>query len=329
MMDLTPSQISGASFRTVRKGYDPAEVDGFLRDAAAALEQAQQQATAMEARARAAVARLQEQQQQPVSQPPPVAGEPEPASREMHLGADEAETISRTLLLAQRTADTTVAEAQAEADRIRTLAREESETTLDSTREMSARLVEEARIEARKASETERVAAANAVESLKARREFLLGDVDQLETFLVEQRERLRAAARQLEALCERVPSGLGHVSPPVLSASDDEPGDDTNELFLPPEARMPFAGVDELVDAIGEESLSEGRRAVDTGELDLTAALDGVHAPQLPVRGQPGADQTDGNAQLELNGDEAGGDRHGDETGDRSEHADEHLGFN
>jgi DivIVA domain-containing protein len=308
-MELTPSQISGASFRTVRKGYDPAEVDGFLRDAAAALEQAQQQATAMEARARAAVARLQEQQQQPVSQSAPVAGEPEQASREVHLGADEAATISRTLLLAQRTADSTVAEAEAEADRIRTVAREESETTLDSTREMSARLVEEARIEARKASETERVAAANAVESLKARREFLLGDVDQLETFLVEQRERLRGAARQIEALCERVPSGLGHVGAPVLSASDDEPGDDTSELFLPPEARMPFAGVDELVDALGDEPLSDGRTRTDTGEFDLTKALDASELPRLPVRGSE--DDTD------------------DATPSNGRAADEHLGFN
>ena len=34
-MDLTPSQMSGASFRTVRKGYDPDEVDAFLGRAAA------------------------------------------------------------------------------------------------------------------------------------------------------------------------------------------------------------------------------------------------------------------------------------------------------
>jgi DivIVA domain-containing protein len=338
-MELTPSQISGASFRTVRKGYDPAEVDGFLRDAAAALEQAQQQATAMEARARAAVARLQEQQQQPVpvSEPVPAAAEPERAPREMQLGADEAETISRTLLLAQRTADSTVAEAEAEAERLRTAARLESESTLDSTREMSARLVEEARVEARKASETERVAAANAVESLKARREFLLGDVDQLESFLVEQRERLRGAARQLEALCERVPSGLGHVGAPVLSASDDEPGDDTNELFLPPEARMPFAGVDELVDAIGDEPLSDGRSRIDTGELDLTAALDGVHAPELPVRKQGDTNgrlalhdgPDDDNDVREDDDDDDGDDDDGDDSDTRAEQADGNLGFN
>jgi DivIVA domain-containing protein len=281
-MELTPSQISGASFRTVRKGYDPAEVDALLRDAAAALEQAQQQATAMEARARAAVARLQEQgaaQEQPVAPAPQRVAE---ESGDVRVSPDEAETISRTLLLAQRTADTTIAAAEAEAERIRNEARVEAETTIDSTREMSSSIIDEARAEARKASENERRAAINEVESLKARREFLLGDVDQLETFLVDQRERLRSAAREIEALCERVPSGLGRVGAPAVSASDDEPGDDTGELFLPPETRMPFVGADELAEALGDVDFDDAPSRIDTGELDVTQAID---APDLPVR--------------------------------------------
>ena len=51
--ELTPSQISAATFRIVRKGYDPDEVHTFLARAADALEIAQQQAASMEARARA------------------------------------------------------------------------------------------------------------------------------------------------------------------------------------------------------------------------------------------------------------------------------------
>lgn len=264
-MDLTPSQVTGATFRTVRKGYDADEVDAFLARVASALEAAQQQATAMEARARAAVARLQEATaaQQVAETPEPVAPAP-PA--EVRAAPDEAETISRTLLLAQRTADTTIAEARAEAERIAAEARAEADATLDSTRELSAQLLADAKDEARKLTEHERQAALEEVESLRARREFLIGDVDQLEHFLVDQRERLRGAARQIEALCERVPSGLGAVRPPVLSASDDEPGegndggddraatlDETVELVVPPEAGGPFAGIDELVEAVAE----------------------------------------------------------------------------
>lgn len=265
MSDLTPSQVTGASFRTVRKGYDPDEVEAFLARAAAALEAAQQQATAMEARARAAVSRLQEAT---AAQPVVEAAAPAAAPTEVRVGPDEAETISRTLLLAQRTADTAVAEARAEAERIAAAARAEAESTLDSTREMSAKLLADAKDAARKLTEEEREAALNEVESLKARREFLVGDVDQLEQFLVDQRERLRSAARQIEAMCERVPAGLGVVRRPALSAADDHAGppdddgadgpsgaalDETAELVVPPEAAGPFAGIDELVHAIEE----------------------------------------------------------------------------
>ena len=237
--ELTPTEVVGASFKTVRKGYDPEEVDAFLERAAKALEEAQQQAAAMEARARAAVARLQElsaAQEQPPAPAPSTPAPPPPTDAPVRVAPDEAETISRTLLLAQRTADTTVAEARSEAERIRREALAEAESTIDSTREMSAKLLEDARAEARRATEGERIAAENEVQSLAARRAFLLGDVDQLERFLVDQRERLRAAARQLEALCERVPAGLGHARPPVMSAADEPPGDDTAEQFRPPD---------------------------------------------------------------------------------------------
>lgn len=256
-MELTPTQVAGASFKTVRKGYDPDEVDAFLERAAKALEDAQQQATAMEARARAAVARLQElSTAQEATVPIPAPPAPTPAGESVRATPDEAETITRTLLLAQRTADTTVAEARIEADRLRNEARVEAEATIDSTREMSAKLLEDARAEARRATESERQAAENEVQSLVARREFLVGDVDQLEQFLIDQRERLRSAARQIEALCDRVPAGLGQVRPPVLSASDDPPGDSTAEHFRP--AAAAAFDLDDEDDPTGDLVLDE-----------------------------------------------------------------------
>jgi DivIVA domain-containing protein len=242
-MELTPSQVTSATFKTVRKGYDPDEVSGFLQRVSRALEEAQQQATAMEARARAAVARLQEltaaAEAAPAvaeAAPLPAPGAGEPPT--VHVAADDAETITRTLLLAQRSADAAVADAKAEADRILAEARAEAESTLDSTREMSAKLLDDARTEARKASEDERVAAEGEVQSLVGRRQVLVTDVDRLEQFLIDQRERLRGAARQIEALVERVPAGLGHVRPPTLGSSGEPTSDDTSELVRPaPEA--------------------------------------------------------------------------------------------
>ena len=274
-MDLTPSQVASATFRTVRKGYDPDEVAAFLEQAAKALEQSQQQATAMEARARAAVARLQEvtaaAEQTALGKALDDAGASDSVDV-VHVSADEAETISRTRVLAQRTADATIAEARAEADRLLNESRAESEATLDSTREMSAKLLDDARTEARNASEAERQTAQNEVQSLVARRAFLVGDVDQLEQFLIEQRERLRAAARQLESMCERVPSGLGHVRAPVLSASDDPPGDDTAEHFRPPIADTIGLDDDEPLDgATPHGPIGDETEAV----LEATARVD------------------------------------------------------
>ena len=211
-MEMSPQRVRSAEFKTVRKGADPDEVKVFLHDVADELERAQNQSTAMEARARAAVARLQEVTE---------SGAAAPAA--VDASVDEAETISRTLLLAQRTADTAVAEARGEAARIVRSANDEAATTLDSTREMAAQLLDEARTEARRIGESERLAIAGEVEALKARRDFLESDVEQLELFLTEQRNRVREAATSLVDIVERVPGGLGSARPPLLSASDDE----------------------------------------------------------------------------------------------------------
>ncbi len=303
-MEITPTQIRAATFKTSRKGYDPDEVRAYLGEVAQALEECQQHATAMEARARAAVSRLQEYQAAasaevetaavaaPAAAPAALSVEQQPAAG-VQVSSDESETISRTLLLAQRTADTTVAEAQAEAERLKSEAKSEAESTLDSSREMSAKLLEDARTEAREASADERQKAENEVEALKARREFLVGDVDQLETFLVDQRERLRGAARQIEALCERVPSGLGEVRRPPLSASDDaETSDATTELFETPGAAAPFGGQpgQAPADAPVETAISadDPTQAIEiTAETPIeTAEETGTTDPRLPLPG-------------------------------------------
>jgi DivIVA domain-containing protein len=229
-MDISPQTIRGTGFRTVKKGYDPDEVEQFRNQAAAAVEAAQNQATAMEARARAAVSKLQEVTQQ-------VAG----GAREHAAAADQngdAEVLSRTLLLAQRAADGAVADARVEAEGITAHAREEASRVLDSARSMAAKTVEDARSEARRAAEDELLRAENEVQSLLARRDFLLGDVDHLEQYLQAQRERLRDAAVALQELVDRVPGGLGDMRRPLLSASAEP----APAPLQPPVASMPIA---------------------------------------------------------------------------------------
>lgn len=202
-MDMSPNQVRTATFTTVRKGWDPAEVAAFLERAADALEQAQNHATAMEARARAAVAKLQDLTSAeagpgrapaaPDATPAAPATVPSPTD-------DEREIISRTLLLAQRAADEAVSEARAEAQR----------------------LVDEARESARREGADERQRIRDEVDALSARRGFLQSDVEHLENFLLDQRERLRSAAASLVDMAEKVPGGLGYLRPPLLSAGDE-----------------------------------------------------------------------------------------------------------
>jgi DivIVA domain-containing protein len=218
-MEMNPQRVRSAEFKTVRKGVDPEEVRVFLSDVADELERAQNQSTAMEARARAAVARLQELNEAgPAAAPAPDAS------------VEESETISRTLLLAQRTADNAVAEARADAARIISEANDQAARTIDSTREMSAGLLEEARLEARKLGEAERLSVSSEVEALKARRDFLESDVHHLETFLADQRSRVREAASALIDIADRVPGGLAAVRSPLLSASDDDTSGDVDD---------------------------------------------------------------------------------------------------
>jgi DivIVA domain-containing protein len=266
-MDISPQRVRTAEFKTLKRGgLDPEEVSAFLSEVATELERAQNQSTAMEARARAAVARLQEisesGNQTPVATSEPdtraqsVVEAPQPTRREVNASVDEVETISRTLLLAQRTADTTVAEAEAEAERISRSAGEEASKTLDSTREMSARMLDEARDEARRVSDTERINVETEVNSLKARRDFLEGDVDHLERHLADERSRLREAATSLLDLTERVPGGMGEVRRPLMSASDD-PTPTDEELPLNLDEELPL-GLEESQRTVSDTPLTD-----------------------------------------------------------------------
>jgi DivIVA domain-containing protein len=242
-MAISPHDIRARSFTTVKRGgYDQREVEAFRTAAAEALEQATQQATAMEARARAAVARLQElQQQQAASQPPADdTGAPDTAT-DATMGAAQAETISRTLVLAQRTADATVADAEKQATDI----------------------IESAKAESRKAGEAERVRVEGEVQALLARRDFLEADVDQLDQFLAAQRDRISAVAAELNDVTARVGNGLAAMRRPQLSASDS---DHTDDVPVSEEE----ADVAELIEQVGNSDGGEEHAeaaATDDGE--------------------------------------------------------------
>jgi DivIVA domain-containing protein len=246
-MEINPQRVASATFRIVKRGFDPDEVRSFLGEVSSQLETTNQQATAMEARARAAVAKLHEVQQA-------VPAEPSVAAL-THV--DEAETISRTLLLAQRTADTTIAEAEAQAAsmraravddaaRIEASARAEAAQTVAAARVEADRLLDEARVEAHRAKDEEHLRVENEVQALLARRDFLLADVDHLEQHVGAQRERVRDASVALAQIAERVPGGLAEMRRPLLSASAESSRPVPTDIRIT--GQVPIVGGEPLV---------------------------------------------------------------------------------
>lgn len=268
-MAISPAEIRAIQLNTVRRGgYDQREVEAFRTAAADALEAALQESTAMEARARAAVARLQEVSQQAAppaeasgetqapaagvtpTATPPATAESEDDVKSRIVVVDEAETISRALLLAQRTADTTVAAAEQDATRRRESADAEA-----------AEIVEAARVESRRAGESERVKVEGEVQALLARRDFLESDVDHLEQFLQAQRERIVEVAAELGDLTSRVANGLAPMRRPQLSASDHSGEPDQSDVTEPTIAGDDDDDVDvsSLIDETQAQADAEG----------------------------------------------------------------------
>jgi DivIVA domain-containing protein len=253
-MELSPQAVAAATFKTVKRGYDPDEVRSYLIEVSASLEASHQQATAMEARARAAIAKLQDATQNAQHTGPVPVVAPAPAAVPT-VGPDEAETISRTLLLAQRTADTTVAEAkaratsitetaQAEAAGVTAAARLEAASTLEQARAEAARLLDEARTEAHRAKTDQQLRAESEVKELQSRREALIADLDTLEQHAARHRDQLRETSTAIDKLADQMPAEIERpaLSAPVGPSSPSSPssplllnGDDTGGHRIPP----------------------------------------------------------------------------------------------
>lgn len=185
-MDVTPQSIRAVQFRASLRGYHPEDVDAFVAAVASKVEE-------LEARAKQADARVAELQ----------------ARQE---GASEAEeSLRRTLILAQRTADAAIQEAREEAARVSAEAAEQRARAEAEVHELRQRLHAEAEEEGR--SERER---------LTSERTALLADVEALTAHLERERERLRIYFRDQLRRVEAGEPGL-QAAPP-MQATDAPP---------------------------------------------------------------------------------------------------------
>jgi DivIVA domain-containing protein len=210
-MDVTPRELRDTDIREGFRGYHRDDVDELLERAAATVE-------GLTERVRQLTERL--------SSAEGSAGK----SRETE------EMLQRTLVLAQKTADEAIAEAQ---QRARTIL-EESETKAHN-------LVTEAEETSRRIAENERQRLESEVQDLSSRRDTLNVDVEALEKYEREYRSRLRKAIEtELDSLGKF--TGPPHGQRPKLHDVNVPPPREaianSGRSAAPPQPSMPTAEI-------------------------------------------------------------------------------------
>jgi DivIVA domain-containing protein len=205
-MDLTTELLDNAAFREAKRGYNTQEVDEFIEQVKieygrheALLRDARQRSVAAESRATEAERRA--------------AAEAERAAS----SSDADDTLKRTLVLAQRTADAAIKEAEEQADRTLSSAQDQAARMLADAQEATARARAEAETEARRAQEEARARVLAELHELEGTRDRLRNDVDALEKHIDDQRERVRVSTRELQRLLDD-PASLRPAELPVIS---------------------------------------------------------------------------------------------------------------
>ena len=232
-MDVTPQELRDIEIREAWRGYHRDDVDELLERAAATVERLQDEVRQAQLRAAQAPPAPTPAARAPAVTPPPV---PE---RERRPPGVDTDTIQRTLVLAQKAADDAVADARHRAQLI--VAESESKAQA---------VVSEAEANARRITETERRRLEEEIGQLTAARDTLNADVDALERFEQEYRDRLRLAINaELDAL-ESSGHGGGdrpslhavHVPAPRSWAASESWSRSSESMATPP-AALPSAG--------------------------------------------------------------------------------------
>jgi DivIVA domain-containing protein len=259
-MDLTPQVINEVEFSMARKGYDPEQVDDFLEKLAVGVQAMHEQVAELRQRLVVAERRANEAERRAAEQPERVVDAPAPAAAAapssvagVSAAAEaELETLKRTLLLAQRTADAAVREAEDEARRIVAAAEADARSAHESTRR---RVLEE-------------------IASLEGTREQLQADLELLDRRADAQRSRLLQTLAELQRIVEEtadVPHGASTAAP-VEAAPEPAAVAPAHELEAEP---LPPAAVEapvELPPAEPRAAASQFVLAEEEGDDDAWA---------------------------------------------------------
>jgi DivIVA domain-containing protein len=211
-MDVTPQVINEVEFHQKMRGYDPDEVDDFLERVAVAVDELLQRVRNAEERAAAAEWRGPE----PATR---TREAPAPAASPLAAKGDDNESIRRTLVLAQRTADAAIKESEEQAKKILQNAQDQVQRLYAEAKEHAKKIVTDAEAEARKGTDDTRKRLVKEIMSLEETRDALRADQGILERHLDEQRLRLRSSIGALQRVLDD-PGRLRASTPPDLSGA-------------------------------------------------------------------------------------------------------------
>ncbi|HUF83933.1 MAG TPA: DivIVA domain-containing protein [Acidimicrobiia bacterium] len=188
-MDVSPQELRDTDIREGFRGYHRDDVDELLERAATTIE-------GLSERVRQITERIAE------------------AETSGSRNRETEDTLQRTLVLAQRTADEAIADAQKRARKLL----EEAETK-------SRTLVTESEATARRIAEDERRRMETDVRDLAARRDKLKTDVDALEKFEAEYRDRIRTTLQgELDSLGHSATEGASRPTLHEVEVPAGEP---------------------------------------------------------------------------------------------------------
>jgi DivIVA domain-containing protein len=216
-MDVTPQELRDIEIREAWRGYHRDDVDELLERAAATIEHLDAEVQQLRSRS----AQAPPPAPAPAPAPAPVvAPAPAPAPAPVPVApaapavrSADTDVIQRTLVLAQKAADEAVADARAKAQQMVTDAEQRSQ-----------RLVADAEASAARVAERERSRLEEEIDRLQRARDTLNSDVDALERFEGEYRDRLRRAIESELDLLSKTTGGsdrpaLHDVDIPAVSA--------------------------------------------------------------------------------------------------------------
>ena len=184
-MEVTPQTLREVEFREKLRGYHPDDVDEFLEKVAAGIEVLQR--------------RLKEATDR--------AGR---AEHQLGAAGELDDSVRRTLVLAQRTADLAIKEAREEAAKLVAHAEARARDVVAEAEERSRRATEEAQRQLRAD-----------LDRLEAARRQLQGDVGKLESFLAAERERIRGSVGNVLKVID---TALGSPTPAPSTTPVDVP---------------------------------------------------------------------------------------------------------